>query len=343
MKKKTRNITSTDIAKIAGVSRTTVSFVLNNKADKNISEETKKKVLKVVRELGYQPDRKAIDLAKTCRYKIGLLVDISESFHYSDVYLSRLFEAMLKNAKRKRDKLLYIPFNFKTLPIEKTFELDLDAAIIINPKENDIIIQKLKKAGIPLVILGSISDEDIPTMDIDNFQAAKVATEHLIGAGLTDIAMIAHAPKKYIASKQRVNGYMAALLENELPIRNEWIIEAKFNVESGYQATKALWKLKHKPEAIFAGNDEIAVGAMNFLHENNIMIPNDVSLVGFDDDPLSEHLSPALTTIAVPCIEMGNRCMAQVYSLIKGKKDFEKKVTLSSHLVIRETVKNTLI
>jgi LacI family transcriptional regulator len=343
MKKKTRNITSLDIAKIAGVSRTTVSFVLNNKADKNISEETKNRVLKVVRELGYQPDRKAIDLAKTCRYKIGLLVDISESFHYSDVFLTRLFEAMLKKAKQKRDRLLYVPFNFKTLPIEKALDLDLDAVIIINPKENDIIIQKIKDIKIPLVVLGSISDKEIPTIIVDDFQAAKTATEHMIAAGLKDIAMIAHAPKKYIGSKQRIKGYLAALHENKRPVRNDWIIEAKFNVESGYQAAKELWKLDHKPEGIFAGNDEVAVGAMNFLHENSIVIPDDVSLVGFDDDPLSEYLSPALTTIAVPCLEMGNQCMAQVYSLIKGKKDFKKKIILSSHLVIRETVKSTAI
>ena len=339
MKKKTRNITSTDIAKIAGVSRTTVSFVLNNKVDQNISEETKNKVLKVVQKLGYQPDRKAIDLAKPSRYKIGLLVDISESFHYSDVFLSRLFNAMLKKTKRKQDRLLYIPFNFKTRPIEKALVLNLDAAIIINPKENDRIIQKLKEIELPFVVLGLVSDKEIPTINVDDFQAAKIATEHLIEAGFEDIAMIAHAPRKYIGSKQRVNGYLAALLEHELPIQNEWIIEAKFNVESGYLAAKELWKLKKKPEAIFAGNDEIAVGAMHFLHENNVVIPDDVSLVGFDDDPLSEYLFPALTTIAVSSVDMGNQCMSQIYSLLKGKKDFKKKITLPTHLFIRETVK----
>ncbi len=100
---------------------------LITKPIKTYLKRQKNKVLKAVQELGYKPDQRAIELAKTCRYKIGLMVDVSESFHYSDVCLSQLFEAMYRRIKQNRDKLFYLPFNFNTLPIDKAFALDLDA------------------------------------------------------------------------------------------------------------------------------------------------------------------------------------------------------------------------
>lgn len=336
-----KNITTSDIAKAAGVSRTTVSFVLNNKRAQNISEETKKKILKIAKELGYKPNKEAIELAKTGRYNIGLIVDISECFHFSDAFLSIVFESMRKNCKRNRDRLFYIPFNLTNSNYQENIaKLNLDAAIVLFPKENSPLIKEFEQKEFPFVVLGSIENKSVVSVDIDNYEAAKKATKYLIKSGLKEIAMISHAPLEYAAANHRMNGFLDAMKEANCKINKNWLIEANFNVESGYKAAYNLWQQSKKPEAIFCGNDEIALGAMIYLNEHEVKIPEEISIIGFDDDPMSEYLYPALTTVAVPGIELANQCISQIYSLLENNKLKKKNIILPSQIVIRDTVKS---
>jgi LacI family transcriptional regulator len=334
-----KRITTTDIAKAADVSRTTVSFVLNNKIGQHISEETKHKIIQIAKNLGYIPDKHAVKLAKTSRYKIGLLVDITESYHFSDAFLSVVFESMRRLAKRKRDSLYYLPLNMKRKAyLETVAALQLDAAIVLFPKENSPLAQDLRKIHLPFLILGKMSDSTIVSVDIDNYQAARLATQYLIDEGFEQIAMVAHAPLDHAAAFQRRKGFLDAMQEAKLTILPEWLAETAFTVESGYKAAANLWSLNPKPQAIFAGNDEIALGIMIYLKEHQVKIPEDVSIIGFDDDPMSEYLFPALTTVAVPGNELGKHCMKRIYSLLRGETLKPMRVELPTHIVIRDSV-----
>jgi len=302
---KKQSVSASDVAKMAGVSRTTVSFILNNIQGKHISEATRQRVLQAVEALKYVPDIHAISLAKKTNCSVGFFISYSSSM-FSDAYLFRLIEGMALVLNKRHCRL-----DFRPLRKAKVNYLDLvrstgiDGVILMNTYTDDPGIQELEAAGVPLVVIGSIEGLSVPQVDIDNIVAAREMVRYLVSLGHRKIAMIVHAPLAFYAAAHRLEAYRQVLAEKGIPQNPEYIEVADFSEESGYRAMQKLLGLGDRPTAVFVGNDMVAYGAIQAVLDAGLSIPEDISIAGFDDDYLSRYLNPALTTVAQPSVGLG--------------------------------------
>ncbi len=329
---------SIDVAKKAGVSRTTVSFVLNNIHGKSIPEETRQKVLKAVSELNYKANQGARDLVMTRYYSIGLFVSHTQSL-CSDAYIIRLIEGMTPVLNKNRIQLVLQPFKLNERDYLKIIEKEnFDGVIMLNVHDDNKGLDEIVKSGCPVVVIGTISDKDIPQVDIDNLKASIEVVNYLIGLGHKNIGMILHASLAFHASKVRFEGYKFALEKAGIKIRDQWVKVGNFSEESGYKAMQEILMQKERPTAIFSGNDIIAYGAIQAIKDANLRIPEDISIVGFDDDYLSRYLNPPLTTVTLPVVGLGSEAVGAIINLIKKKKKKrENNILLPTHLTIRKS------
>jgi LacI family transcriptional regulator len=318
---KKQSVSASDVAKMAGVSRTTVSFILNNIQGKHISEATRQRVLQAVEALKYVPDIHAISLAKKTNCSVGFFISYSSSM-FSDAYLFRLVEGMALVLNKRHCRL-----DFRPLRKAKVNYLDLvrstgiDGVILMNTYTDDPGMQELAAAGVPLVVIGSIEGLSVPQVDIDNIVAAREMVKYLVALGHRKIAMIAHAPLAFYAAAHRLEAYRQVLAEKGIPQNPEYIEVADFSEESGYRAMQKLLGLGDRPTAVFAGNDMVAYGAIQAVLDAGLSIPEDISIAGFDDDYLSRYLNPALTTVAQPSVGLGEAAARLLLQEIKSHRE----------------------
>jgi DNA-binding LacI/PurR family transcriptional regulator len=232
---KKRKVSSTEVAQRSGVSRTTVSFVLNNTPGKVIPEETRARVLKAVEELGYEPDVNARKMAKTMHRTIGLIISHSGSV-YTDAYILRLLEGIGSVLNKQRWRLVLLPIH-QEMPnlMDIVVAHGLDGVLITNILQHNIDLKQIREIydnQVPLVIIGEVPDPDICQIDIDNVTAAATATRHLTSLAHKRIAMIVHLPLKYLGATQRMEGYRLALAEAQIPFDENLVRVANFTEES---------------------------------------------------------------------------------------------------------------
>jgi LacI family transcriptional regulator len=170
----------------------------------------------------------------------------------------------------------------------------------------------------------------------NDFEGAFMAVEHLIKNGYVNIAHIG-GPSQLSFTKERLRGYLAALKKYHLPIRHDWIVHSEFTQSSGIADIKKLWRNKNKPDAVFAVNDRKAVGAMLALKEKGIKIGEDVGVVGFTNDPMSAIISPSLSTVEEPALEIGKRSCELLLKHISKKNFISEEVVLHGKLIVRES------
>ena len=335
-----KRISASDVAQKAGVSRTTVSFVLNNTPGKGVSEDTRQKVLKIAAELNYTPNEGARSLALLKHHSIGIFI-CHTHFVFSDAYIVRLIEGISQELNKHRIQLV-----IQSVRLDQSNYLQLarqdnvDGIILLNTHDNDEGLSEIIEADFPLVVIGSLSDRTICQVDIDNMAASKKVTEHLINLGHKRIAMIIHAPIVYYAARMRYKGYREAMEEAGLAVSKQWICEGDFSEQSGYSAMQKLLCSADSPTAVFAGNDMIAYGAVKAVKDAGMNIPSDISIAGFDDDFLSRYLNPPLTTMSLPAAGLGSTASRLLINCLLGKKPpKEKKIILPTHLSVRESCK----
>lgn len=335
---KGRKPSSIDVAKKAGVSRTTVSFVLNNMHGKSIPEVTRQKVLKAASELNYKVNQGARDLVMTRYYSIGLFVSHTQSL-CSDAYIIRLLEGMTPVLNKNRIQLVLQPFKLNERDYLKIIEKEnFDGVIMLNVHDDNKGLDEIVKSGHPVVIIGTISDKGIPQVDIDNQKASMESVNYLIGLGHKNIGMIIHASLSFHASQARFEGYKLSMEKNGIKIKDQWIKVGNFSEESGYMAMQEILNQKERPTAIFTGNDIIAYGAIQAIKDANLRIPDDISIVGFDDDYLSRYLNPPLTSVTLPVVGLGSEAVRIIINLIKKKKNNNQiNIILPTHLTIRKS------
>ena len=233
MKKK--RVSSEDVARHAGVSRTTVSFVLNNTPGKNISEETRQKVLEAAAELEYTPNENARRLAMTRHTAVGLFVCHSKSA-YSDVFVVRLVEGMTQVLNRHRLQLLIQPVDPEREDYLSLARTDsADGIVLLNTHENDPALDEVIEADFPLVVIGSAGREDVYQVNIDNRAAAAEVIRYLAELGHSEIGMITQAPPVFSSTRERISGYRDALIETGLSPRDEWLQNGDFTEQSGFE------------------------------------------------------------------------------------------------------------
>lgn len=330
-------ITIKDIAKRTGVSYTTVSRALNGKSGVNSS--TRDQVLTEAKRMGYQPNGIARGLVKKYTNSIGLIIpDITNPF----------FPAIARGVEDEASKHGYTVFLCNTNWNEKREMAYLDTlqekrvdGIIIKPAEDNQ--QNLEHFNIPMVSLNTKTYKGTESyVDVDNEKGGFLATKHLIESGYRRIAFIGGKVNSYsYSNEKRIEGYQRALKTFGISVDESIISHGEFTTESGYEQMNQLFKRSKKPDAVFAGNDLIALGVMNSVQEFGLNIPMDFGVVGFDNIYFAKFPQIQLTTIAQPVYDIGRIAFELLLSNIKNKeKSIENKVVLEPELIIRKTTTN---
>ncbi len=336
MKRKKR-VTSHDVARLAGVSRTTVSLVLNNAPNAHISSETRRRVLEAARQLNYYPNAVARSLVSQRTMTLGLVLCQTPEQVFADPFLPQVLLGVNTVAQARGYRILLETISedqedgYSTLAREKR----IDGFILSGPRSNDKALRDLHAEGFPIVLLGQLRDVDIPFVDVDNEAAAYTAVEHLIRLGHTRIAMITNGPLVYTASQDRLAGYRRALETYGLPYDPTLVAEGAFREESGQAAMERILGVLPRPTAVFAASDAIALGAMVTLRRHGLRIPHDMALVGFDDIPLAAYVDPPLTTVRLPAYELGREAAELLMDIVEEKATEEKRKLLETTLIVR--------
>jgi DNA-binding LacI/PurR family transcriptional regulator len=295
--------TSAEVARQAGVSRTTVSFVLNGVLNRGISEATRERVLAVARSMGYQPNAAARSLASGQTGTVGVVIPKAAHL-YVDAFLAQLVATVNEQCHALGLKMLIEttddegrePGGFVNLVRGRS----IDGLIVANLRTSEHAhLDKITEAGIPLVVLTSRPRElpHLATVLSDTAKAACTAVQHLIKLGHQDIAFISFAQPEYESVHERELGWQQALEQAHLAVRRDLVEYADISAQSGYDAARRLLARGVKFTALFAGNDTIAFGALRALHEAGLRVPQDVAVVGYDDIPMAAFATPPLTTM----------------------------------------------
>ncbi len=335
-----RGVSARDVAERAGVSRTTVSFVLNNTAGVVISEETRARVLRAARELGYVPNEQARSLSMTRHHAVGVFICHPRS-PFADSFVLPLIEGISRVLNKHRYQLVLQQVGMRGVDYTRLIaEDDVDGVILINPHHHDEALGGLLERGFPTVVIGSFRAGRVSEVDVDNRAAAREAVEHLVGLGHERIAFISHAPLDFPAAAERRRGFLDAIREAGAESHGDHVYEAvgAFSEESGYRCTETLLERRPRPTALFAGNDMVAYGAMQAAKDGGLRVPDDLSIVGFDDDYLSRYTNPPLTTIAVPAASLGAEAARLAVATISRPYEQDPgRLVLSHHLSVRGT------
>ncbi len=334
MKKNSGNVTIVDVASEAGVSYTTVSRVLNNK--ENVKPKTRERVLTAMTRLGYVVDQRARSLAGGRSQLIGLLVHDLGTSYIGEIM--RGIDAEL--APAQYDLILYTTHRHKTR--ESAYVATLarglaDGLLLVLPRDPGAYLETLRQYRFPHVLIDHRGiDEETPAVAAANRQGAYSATEHLIRLGHRRIGFITGAMDQ-ISAQDRLAGYRAALADHGIAFDPELVREGNFFQPSGYVGASALLELPHPPTAIFASNDVSAFGVMEAIRAHGLRIPEDVSVVGFDDIPQAAHVHPPLTTMRQPLEEMGHTATRMLLEYIQDPQRPIERVELPADLVVRES------
>jgi LacI family transcriptional regulator len=331
--------TSLDVANKAGVSRTTVSFVLNNVPGVNISKATREKVLKAAKKLNYHPNAAGRKLVSGKSHTLGLVLCQSPEQVFADAFLPQVIIGIEQAAIQQGFHVL-----LKQVEPDDTegymrliHENHVDGIILSGPRKDDQQILRLYREGLPVILMGQLPDTSIPFVDVDAAAGAEIAVRHLIELGHQRIGMITNAPLTYTSAQQRKNGYLRAIKNAGLYVNEELVEEGNYTPASGFAAMTKLLKLASQPTAVFIASDVVAMGAILAIKENGLHIPRNIALVGFDDIPLAEYFDPPLTTIRLPAFGLGWAVGDRLIRLIRGEGLEQENIFMSSELVVRKS------
>jgi LacI family repressor for deo operon, udp, cdd, tsx, nupC, and nupG len=322
-----------DVARLANVSTATVSRVLTG--EDPVTSKTKEKVLWAIEQLNYRPNRLASNL-RTLKSKTIVVVvrDITNSFFsdiihgVEDVAYKHNYKVLLGDTRNDPKK----ESDYISLYNEKL----VDGVILVATRNRKDTLNELTK-GIPIVLTSEFLERvDFPMVTIDNIGMAKLATEHLISLGHSRIGFVS-GPMNIAISQDRLMGYHQALLQHELPLHPNLIQEGDWSIESGYDGALRLLALESKPTAIFAANDEMALGVIKAVKKMGYHIPDDIAVVGFDNIKLASLLEPTLTTVSQPRYDIGVKVMEILLKLMNGESVTERQYILPCELIIRQS------
>lgn len=324
-----------DIASAAGVSIATVSRVLNDRPD--VSAETREAVLRVVRELGFSTNRSARALSAGRTGLVGMTLPIVHHEYFARI-LSGASEALYEQDLRTVLCPTQHEHDREATLLDRLMQGTTDGAILLLTTESSAELKALHDQGYPFVVIDPRKplDEGIPAVSAAHGAGAKAATDHLLALGHRRIAAIT-GPHGWVATVDRLDGYQAALAGAGVLPAPELVAKGNFTTESGYAAASALLSLAEPPTAIFAFNDEMAYGAMKAVRERGLRLPEDLSIVGFDDLEKAAIVVPALTTVRQPLAEMGRMAVSLLTRLLDRQRVEALRVELGTKLIVRDS------
>lgn len=331
--------TSLDVAKVAGVSRTTVSFVLNDVPSVSISESTRQRVLDAAKQLNYSPNIAGKKLVSGKSYTIGLVLCQSPEQIFTDAFLPQVILGIEQAAMQQGFHVLLKPVDPNDAGgyARLITENHVDGILLSGPRQEDTELIKLHQQGVPILLMGQLPNTDIPFVDVDATAGAELAVNHLIEGGHRSIGMITNAPLAYTSAQQRRDGYARALQKAHLPFDPQFIREGNYTPASGFEAMRSLLELTPRLTAIFVASDVVAMGAMLAVKQAGLHIPDDIALVGFDDIPLAEYFDPPLTTIHLPAFGLGWAGGERLIRIIQGEGLQDASLLLDTKLITRQS------
>jgi DNA-binding LacI/PurR family transcriptional regulator len=337
-----RQFNIVDIAEKAGVSRSTVSRVLNN--DPYVSDKTRSRVLDVINEVGYSPNV-AARMLRTQRTNIIAVVipDPLGNIFASDNphYYSAIIQSITEVAQQ-RDYAMLLWVGTMDEAKDQFYNRILrnrimDGMLIASSVAGeDALFERLLQIELPFVVIGSpmYYQDQVSYVTIDNRAAARRAVQHLIDQGRKHIATITgdwHTED----TQARLSGYRDALVQNQLDIDEELIVKARYNRRYGYEAMETLLATGKPIDAVFAGSDMIAFGVIDAIHESGLRVPQDISVVGFDDLPSAREFNPPLTSIRQPIFGKAEVATNLLLDQIDNPKPSPRGVILPTELISR--------
>lgn len=333
-----------DIARVANVSKSTVSRVLNNKS--NISEESRLRVLKAIEELNYQPSKLARALTSS-GFDAILVMSRSSKTTAGNTFFSEIIQSITTRAEEENFDVILQTSKNSDDELEKCIakirEKMIKGILILSSPTNEDFFKELDQYDIPIVVIGRLEEDfkNIYSVDTDNFTDSYQLVQHLIDNGHRDIACL-HSTLNYHVSIDRLEGYKKCLIDNEIPIRDDRIIDSGYTMEQAYEAAETLLKSKELPTAIFAVDDLKIIGLYNTSANLGISIPKDISVVGYNNGVYTPLLSPPLTGIEVPIIKLGAVATDLLFTQIKKEKEIEEPIIVPTTIVQQKSVINLI-
>ena len=322
------------IAKLSGVSRSTVSRVVNN--DPNVSSVTREKVLQVVKRVNYTPNAAARGLAAGRTHVLGLVIPTGVAALFSDPYFPILIQGVSSacNAREYSVMLWLAEPEYERRQIRQIMYSGLVVGVIVSSMLlNDSLVQALSEGDLQFMLVGRHpTDTRASYVDADNIGGAREGVTHLLRLGRSRIATIT-GPQNMIAGADRLVGYTAALRDRGVIADPGLIAEGDFTETGGYRAMQQL--LPRRPDAVFAASDIMAIGALRALREASLRVPEDVAVVGFDDMPQAARTEPPLTTVRQPIYRLGATAVDSLHDLIEHPDSSARRIILPTELVVR--------
>jgi LacI family transcriptional regulator len=329
-----RRPTSADVAAMAHVSRTTVSFVLNERSGIRIPDDTRQRVLDAATTLGYHPNSVARQLAGGASRTLGLVLRQSPEQVANDGLLAETLRGLAGAARAADHRVLLetlVPGEGRYASLVRSGRTD--GLIVSGPRYDDDELVDLARDGFPVVIQGSLPGLEVPSVDVDNEAGARLAVEHLLALGHRRIACITNAPLAYTAASERLAGYREALAAAGIDEEPGLVVEGAFDAQSGHHAMAEILA-RTTPDAIFVASDVVAIGAIAGLREAGLSVPGNISIVGFDAIPLAAYLDPPLTTISLPAYDLGRAAGLAILDRIAGRP-VAGRTLLPTELIVR--------
>lgn len=329
-------LTIIEIAKQSGVSRSTVSRVIND--DPNVNSTTRQRVRSVMQRLNFQPNAAARGLAAGKTRILGLVIPMGVAALFTDPYFPQIIQGITAacNQHDYSTMLWLAEPEYERRTIQQIVSAGMiDGVIVASALTDDAVIDAVRMRHIPFVLVGRHPiHNDITYVDVDNRMSSRDAVLHLLRLGHRRIATIA-GPLNMIGGMDRLAGYRDALKSRGLLADEKLIAEGDFGEESGYRAMREL--LPNAPDAVFVASDTMALGAMRALREAGKKIPDDIAVVGYDDMPFAAHTEPPLTTVRQPIHRAGFVAAETLMDLIQEHDAAPRRVILPTELVIRES------
>ncbi len=317
-----------EIARLSGVSRSTVSRVINGQP--GVRQSTRERVLHVVAEQGLQP--KPVSTTRAFALVIPHLLPRI----FADSFFALILEGVQQVAtQREFDILIWLSEQYEKRNYKALVQRQIvDGAVILNSVELRSLVGRLSRENFPCVILGRPEVENVSYVDVDNRLAAKQAVEHLLRLGRHRIATITGNMKTAVGI-DRLLGYEDALRGAGIRLDQNLIVTGHFTEEGGYKAMTAL--VDAAPDAVFIASDNMAVGALHCLYEAGISVPGDIALVAFDNLPVASSVTPALTTVHQPLETIGQVATSLLLDMIERQDFSPRRIVLPTQLIVRDS------
>jgi LacI family transcriptional regulator len=338
---KKQHATIREVAEMAGVSQMTVSRVLNRR--ESVKKSTRDRVDEAIRVLNYRPNLMARSLAGGKSLFIGLIFN-----NPSNNYLGELLVGTLHRCREAGHHLVIEDFSVTSRDkevdslIERISGAGLDGVIVAPPvSEDEVILGKLRAAGLRTVLIAPReAQEDSVSVSIDDVAAADQITQYLIDRGHKRIAFVIGATDQS-SSRRRYRGFDLAMARNGLNVDDTLVIQGDYTYRSGMVAGEQFFNMDNPPTAIFASNDDMAAGVLSAAQRRGKRVPDDVSIVGFDDTAIASAMWPQLTTVRQPIAEMGYQAVNLLAKFISDDdaRKTESSIVLDVSIVERDTVR----